>query len=54
MRGSNSPRDREEPLEIQEEEMRRGSSSSDDGDVSGSIRPRRESHLDFRVDIPEF
>jgi len=54
MRGSNDPGDCEEPLEIREEEMRQGSSSSEDGDVRGSIRPRRESHLDFRVDIPEF
>jgi len=53
MRGSNSPGDCEEPLEIREEEMRQGSSSSDDGDVSRSIQ-LRESHLDFRVDISEF
>jgi len=49
MRGSSSP-----PLEIREEEVRQGSSSSDDGDVGGSQRPRREGHRDFRVDIPEF
>jgi len=34
--------------------MRQVSSSSEDGDGVGSPRPRRESHLDFRVVIPEF
>jgi len=34
--------------------MRRVSSSSEDGDGVGSPRSRRESHLGFRVDIPEF
>ena len=37
-----------------EEEMQQGSSSSDDGISIRSTRPRREAHLDFRVDIPEF
>jgi len=54
MRGSNSPGDCKKPLEVREEEMRQGSSSSDDGHASESTRPRRESRLDFRVDIPEF
>ena len=54
LHGQNSPRAREDPLEAREEERRLVSSSSEDGDGVGSPRPRRESHLDFRVDIPEF
>ena len=54
MRGSNNPGEREEPLEAREEGMRQASSSSEDVDEVGSPRPRRESHLDFRMDIPEF
>ena len=54
IRGSNSPRNQEEPVEDREEEMQQGSSFSDDGVSTRSTRPRREAHLDFRVDIPEF
>jgi len=54
IRGFNSPGEREEPLEAREEDMRQVSSSSEEGDEVGSPRPRRESHLDFRVDISEF
>ena len=54
LHGQNSPRVREDPLEAREEERRQLSSSSEDGEGLGSPRPRRESHLDFRVDIPEF
>jgi len=54
LRGSNSPGAREDPLEVREEDKRQVSSSSEDGDGVGSPRPRRESHLNFRVDIPEF
>jgi len=54
IRGSNSPQNQDEPLENREEKMQQGSSSSDDGISMRSTRPRREAHLDFRVDIPEF
>jgi len=54
MRGSNSPRDQEDPVEPRVEELPQGSSSSDDEDASRSVQPRRESYLDFRVDIPKF
>ena len=54
MRGSNSPRNREEPVVNREEELAQGTSSSDDEISMRSFRPRREAHLDFRVDIPEF
>ena len=36
------------------EELPQESSSSDDGDASRLVQPRRESHLHFRVDIPKF
>jgi len=52
MWGSNSPGDREEPLEIREEDIRQASSSSEDGDEGGPLRPRRESHLDLRWTFP--
>jgi len=54
IRGSNSPRNQDEPVVNREEKMQQGFSSSDDGTSIRSTRPRREAHLDFRVDILKF
>jgi len=52
--GSNSPRNQETPTGDREEETPLGDSSSDEGNSIRTPWPRREAHLDFRVDIPEF
>ena len=54
IQGSSSPRIEEVPVRSREEEMQHGYASSEEGISIRSPWPRREAHLDFKVDIPEF
>ena len=53
MHGSSSPRIEEAPIRHREDERMHGYASSEEEVSMRSPWPRREAHLDFKVDIPE-
>jgi len=54
LRNSRCPIEQGHPNEYEGEESNLYNSSSEEGGARRPHRPRKRSHLDFKVDIPEF
>jgi len=54
LRNSRSPMEQGPWFELEREESNPNASSSEEGEARRPFRPRERSHLDFKVNIPEF